>query len=303
MVALQGLFSFNSISLWIKSGGFEQLTRHPWANWGIECWTREVAHITAVFPSISAEDLDAGSLLLHVSKSLADGMSSYAVSILGNISSYVAKFFLMLLVFYWVVRDEAKIVKYIFHLSPLPASQEDKIIQKIRSVARSALLLTFLIAMVQGTLGGVGFWIAGLPGLFWGTVMAFASLIPIFGAAVVWVPASIYFFVTGQGGWGIFIVAWSAILVSPVDNVLRPYFMKEAADMSTALVFLSILGGVSYFGLLGLIYGPLIYGITAVLLYIYNAEFRPLLGCTRPRLKDRDLPPASTSTVWLRVVE
>ncbi|HLC16052.1 MAG TPA: AI-2E family transporter, partial [Thermodesulfovibrionia bacterium] len=110
------------------------------------------------------------------------------------------------------------------------------------------------------------------------TMMAFASLIPIIGTALIWVPASIYLILSGQWGSGIFMILWSAIVVGMIDNIVRPLFMKGSANMSTLFIFISILGGINYFGLIGVLYGPLIFGITLVLLYIYDSEFEHFLN-------------------------
>ena len=184
----------------------------------------------------------------------------------------------MLFTFFFFIRDEESIIKYLLHLVPLSASQEEKIIAKIKAVAKSALLGTFVTAIAQGACGGFAFWISGLPGLFWGMVMAFASLIPMVGTALVWVPAAFYLFVSGHLGLGIFMVIWCVVVVGAIDNLVRPLFMQGSADMSTLLIFFAILGGINYFGLLGILYGPLIFGLAMVLLYIYDVEYETFLN-------------------------
>ncbi len=184
----------------------------------------------------------------------------------------------MIFTFFFIIRDEKTIYQYALHLIPLSSSYENKIMEKIKTVARSALLGTLVTAVAQGAAGGIAFKIAGLPGLFWGMTMAFASLIPIVGTALVWMPAAGYLFISGHWGYGIFMVLWCVIVVGMIDNLVRPLFMQGAADMSTFLIFFSIIGGINYFGLIGLLYGPLIFGLTMVLLYIYNLEFETFLN-------------------------
>jgi predicted PurR-regulated permease PerM len=108
--------------------------------------------------------------------------------------------------------------------------------------------------------------------------MAFASLIPLVGTALIWVPAAGYLFISGEWGYGIFMVTWCAVVVGMIDNFVRPLFMQGAADMSTLLIFFAILGGINYFGLIGLLYGPLIFGLAMVFLHIYNLEFGSFLN-------------------------
>jgi predicted PurR-regulated permease PerM len=125
-------------------------------------------------------------------------------------------------------------------------------------------------------IGGIGLWICGIPAIFWGTIMAFTSMIPIVGTALVWVPAAIYLAVTGEMGYALFLVAWGVLVVGSVDNFLRPLFM-QGASMNTVIVFFSLIGGLHVFGLMGLIYGPIIFSVTLVLFRLYENEFSDFL--------------------------
>ncbi len=135
----------------------------------------------------------------------------------------------------------------------------------------------FLTAIAQGVAGGIGMWLAGFPGLFWGTMMGFASFIPVVGTALIWIPATLYLFLTGDTTWAIFLAIWSVAVVGSIDNLLRPFLMQGSAGMNTLMIFFSLLGGIQLFGLIGLIYGPLIFAITMVLFNIYEEEFRSFL--------------------------
>jgi predicted PurR-regulated permease PerM len=198
--------------------------------------------------------------------------------LVSNLSAIVMQFFLMLFVLFFLLRDKDTIFEAILHLIPLSSSQERQILVRIETVAKSVFLGTFVTGIVQGFAGGIAFSIANLPGLFWGTVMAFASLIPVVGTALIWVPASVYLFLSGRWGYGIFMVLWCSIIVGMSDNFVRPLFMKgSGSNMSMLLIFLAILGGLNYFGLMGLLYGPLLIGLTIVLLYMYSLEFEAFL--------------------------
>ncbi len=120
-------------------------------------------------------------------------------------------------------------------------------------------------------------WVAGFPGLFWGTMMGFASFIPVVGTALIWVPAVAYLFLTGDTTWAIFLTVWSVAVVGSIDNLLRPFLMQGSAGMNTLMIFFSLLGGIQLFGLIGLVYGPLIFAIAIVLFNIYEEEFHSFL--------------------------
>ena len=134
--------------------------------------------------------------------------------------------------------------------------------------------------------GGIGLAIVGIPGLFWGTVMGFSSLIPVIGTALVWGPAVIYLLLFGKWKAGIFLLVWSIVLVGSIDNFLRPFLMRDENNLSPFYIFLAIIGGVQYFGLAGILYGPLILTFAMVMLYIYGVEYQDFLS----ELKHRPVP-------------
>ncbi|APF82110.1 hypothetical protein ASZ86_00671 [Vibrio cholerae] len=202
---------------------------------------------------------------------------SISAKILGDATSFVMHFFLMLFVLFFLLRDHDKIISAIRHILPLSRSQEDRLLSEIENVSKSAVMGSFLTAIAQGVAGGIGMWLAGFPGLFWGTMMGFASFIPVVGTALIWIPATLYLFLTGDTTWAIFLAIWSVAVVGSIDNLLRPFLMQGSAGMNTLMIFFSLLGGIQLFGLIGLIYGPLIFAITMVLFNIYEEEFRSFL--------------------------
>ena len=107
--------------------------------------------------------------------------------------------------------------------------------------------------------------------------MAFTSLIPVVGTGIVWLPAVCYLFIVGNWGKGLFLAAWSILVVGSIDNFLRPYLMKGKGAISSIYLFFAILGGIQLFGIVGILYGPLILGVAAILLYLYELEYREVL--------------------------
>jgi predicted PurR-regulated permease PerM len=272
-VIQQGIYSFNAMYHWTEAGNMQGLIKHPVVIKFLGWLKHVMPDVKRVFPGIDLKNIQINNIVMELSASFGKMLIDQGGNLAGNITAIIGKFFLMLFCFFFFIRDEDKIVDYILHLVPLSAGQENKIILKIKTVAKSALLGTFVTALAQGAAGGFAFWIAGLPGLFWGMVMAFASLIPMVGASLIWVPASIFLFITGHWGYGLFMVIWCVVVVGGLDNLMRPLFMQGSADMSTLLIFLAMLGGIQAFGLIGLLYGPLLFGLAMVLLYIYEIEY------------------------------
>jgi len=273
----QGIISFNSIYDWISSGNYKKLYETSIYIKIKTIFDYYLPDIKKYFPDINLNEFKIEDALLKFTTFVGQFLLNQVTNIVGNITTLIGKFFLMIFAFFFIIRDQEKITEALFHLIPLTSSHEKKIIQNIREVSRSVILGTAITAIAQGAIAGIAFWICSLPALFWGTVMSFASLIPMVGTSLIWLPASIYLFLSGKIACSIFMIIWCALVVGMIDNFLRPLFMKGSSDMSTFLIFFSILGGLNYFGLIGILYGPLIFGIAMVLLFIYSLEFQSFL--------------------------
>jgi len=274
----QGIDSFEAIYTWVETGKYHALSSHPLVTRLVDWGQGVLPDIERFFPDFNVQALRFDEAILNVTRTIGKALLNQGGSLAGSLTSFVGKFFLMLFAFFFFVRDEEVIFDSLLHLIPLSSSQESRIIDKIRTVSKSALLGTFVTALAQGLAGGIAFWVTGLPALFWGIAMAFASLVPLVGTALIWIPAAIFLLISGHWGYAIFMTVWSVVVVGMIDNIVRPLFMQGSADMSTLLIFFSILGGINYFGLIGLLYGPIIFGLAMVLLYIYSIEFDEFLN-------------------------
>ena len=275
----QGVQAFNGIYDWVAAGEYKTLLETPWIV-KISGYTQKyLPDVEKFFPDFHLEDLQLDKILLQFSSSVGKNLLNQGGHLVGNITSLIVQSFLMLFTFFFMVRDQEKMFEAALHLIPLSHSQEEQILDKIQSVAKSAILGTLITAIAQGFAGGIAFHIANLPGLFWGTMIAFASLIPVVGTTLIWIPASLYLFISGHWGYSLFMVLWCALIVGSIDNFIRPLFMKGSGqNMSTLVIFFSLIGGINYFGLIGLLYGPMLVGLTMVLLYIYSLEFKSFLN-------------------------
>lgn len=264
----EGVVTAERIQGWVNAGGPTDLVNHPFVVRAAD-WVRERLAI--------APGLDLGQQLLSVSKTVGQALLNYGAGLLGNMVNLVTQFLIMFFVMFYLVRDGAEFIASLKDVSPLPEEQEDRILDRIESVSRSVLLGTLLTAVFQGIVGGIGLALVGIPGLFWGAIMGFTSLIPVVGTGLVWVPCAGYLAFTGHWKAALFLTAWCMVLVGLIDNVARPLLMRGAGGaggLSPFFVFLSVMGGLQYFGLPGLLYGPLILGFAAVILYIYKEQYQ-----------------------------
>lgn len=230
------------------------------------------------FPELELGTVDIRGNLLSFSRSTGQLLLGASTYIVGNTLLIVMHFLLiLLLMFYFFINGEA-LVSRIKYMCPLKPQQTERIIEGLRKMARSVFAGGFLIAILQGLVGGIGLAIVGIPALFWGTLMAFASLVPVVGTGLIWVPAAAFLFLSDEKGYALFLALWCGILVSSIDSLLRPFLMKGGGKVPVLFLFLSILGGIQAFGMLGLLYGPMILGLVAVMLSIYNEEYDDILS-------------------------
>lgn len=147
------------------------------------------------------------------------------------------------------------------------------------------------VALAQGILAGAGLAIAGIPSPFtWGVISAFCSMLPVIGPTLVWVPASIWLLATGAYGSGIFLIIWGVVVIGMADNILRPILVSGKSDQHPLLVFLSILGGTSAFGIMGLFLGPLLISVTIAVFKVFRRELSTQAELANSPLSDSDLP-------------
>lgn len=190
---------------------------------------------------------------------VTETIANQALSYTQNAITFTIQFFLMLYLLFFFLRDGQMLVRKLIDTVPIGNRRERMLLNRFASVARATLKGTLIVALVQGTIGGVLFWAVGIEGaLLWGVVMTLFSLLPVGGSGLVWGPAAIIFLIQGQIAKAIIIVAVGALLIGLIDNLLRPILVGRDTQMPDYLVLLATLGGLAWFGLSGFIIGPVI---------------------------------------------
>jgi predicted PurR-regulated permease PerM len=156
-------------------------------------------------------------------------------------------------------------------------------LERFMSVSRATIKGTLIIGSVQGALGGLSFWVAGIKGAaVWGTMMAVLSAIPGLGHALVWVPVAVYLGLSGQWSSAIGLFVWNAFVVGSVDNFLRPWLVGKDTELPDIVILVSTLGGLVLFGPLGFIVGPIVAALFVTVWELYGAAFADLLPPAPP---------------------
>ncbi len=204
-----------------------------------------------------------------------------ARAIASNTLAFLANFFLMLLVIFFLLIDGPRLVQFLIDLSPLPEDQDTQLIDKFRDMAGAILVGNGLCGIIQGVAGGLVFWLFGLQSAFlWGVIMALLAFLPIIGIGAVFIPTVIFLFLKGRIGVSIFFLVFYVLLSGGVEYLLKPRLVGKRVQMHTLVVFLAIIGGLKVFGILGIIYGPLIATAFLTLTEIYHSSYQKLIEPT-----------------------
>lgn len=203
-----------------------------------------------------------GLIQARISESLTKGSQFIATQALGigqNAFDFFVSFFIMLYLLFFFLRDGSALSRRIREAIPLEADIKRNLFSKFTTVIRATVKGNIAVAMLQGALGGLIFWILGIHApVLWGTLMAFLSLLPAVGAALVWIPVAIYFLATGAVWQGVVLIAFGVLVIGLVDNILRPVLVGKDTKMPDYVVLVSTIGGMSLFGLNGFVIGPVI---------------------------------------------
>jgi predicted PurR-regulated permease PerM len=212
-------------------------------------------------------------------RSVSQFLVRHSSDVFSGFARFAFNFLVTILGVYYMFLSGPAILAEIRHLSPLRPEYEDAILAKFKEITVATFEGNLLTALLQGAAGGLVFYFFGLASpLLWGAVMAFLSLVPLVGTALVWGPVVIYYLLTGSTLKGLLLLAISAGLVGSIDNLVKPLLIRRGAEIPTAWVFVGVMGGVGVFGFVGIVLGPLMVAILLALIEIYKTEFRSELG-------------------------
>ena len=200
-------------------------------------------------------------------------VASYSFNFLGDLTNFIISIIFAIFTMFFLFRDGEKAVDKLPDLLPLKPSQCDELISRVRDVIGASIYGVLVIAIIQGALGGLMFWILGIPSpLMWGVVMIVMSLIPMAGAGIVWVPGAVYLVATGHWQKAIILTVWGGVLIGSIDNFLRPKLVGDRVGLSELVMFFAVLGGLQVFGILGIVLGPVIFAIVASMFHVFMQE-------------------------------
>jgi predicted PurR-regulated permease PerM len=274
----QAVDAVESVQVGVQAGHY---------SWIGHLWVR----IQQRYPRIIPSDLTG---ILH---HYAERTASYVGERLGTVLRHTAEFLFHLsvtvLAMFYLYRDGHSIVTRLRELLPFEEGHRERMMYETRDMILASVMSSLAAAAAHGVLGGIAFAIVGIrAAVFWGVMMGFFSLVPVVGSALIWGPIAISLMVGGHFGRGIFLIVVCAVIVGLVDNLIRPWLISGRAEMGGLVVFISVLGGIAVFGMLGVVLGPIIVAMAATLLDLYV-----------PSTQDRNLASKSGEKTKATVLE
>ncbi|HXW61551.1 MAG TPA: AI-2E family transporter [Candidatus Acidoferrales bacterium] len=224
--------------------------------------------IQARFPNLTLEDLNTS--LQRYGEQSAAFVAARLGTILKNAATLLFHLGVTILAMFYLFRDGPSIVERLREILPFEETHRNRMLDQVRALILASVTSSLVAAALHGMLGGAAFALTGIRApIFWGVMMGFFSFVPVVGSALIWVPMAISLFVAGQWGRAIVLVICCSVIVGLVDNLVRPLFISGRAAMSGLVIFISVLGGISAFGLLGVVLGPIVVVTTTSLLDLY----------------------------------
>jgi predicted PurR-regulated permease PerM len=251
-------------------GAYDHFNQSFGPSGGFEFWGVALDKVSG-WIGVPREQLD--DMLWGKLQGLAGGAAAKGLESLQGVGSWFASSFISLITLYFLLDSGKQILEGLRAWSPVSREAMDSLFAEIEKLVFANVYGVLSVSLAQGTLLAIGFWFMGLPSaVLWGTVTAVLSVIPMFGAGLVWVPAAVYLFAIGSVGKGLGMLAWGALVVSMADNVIRPLVLGERAQMHTGVMFFALLGGVQAFGLIGLFAGPIFFSLAIAVARLLRQE-------------------------------
>ena len=230
----------------------------------------------------------AGEAVSGVSNWLVNSLSDATLSTM----NFMFLFFIFIYIMFFFIKDGKKLLNKILYYLPLEDRDERRMLEKFTSVTRATIKGSLVIGILQGALAGLAFWAVGIKGAaFWGTIMAVLSIIPLIGSGLIWVPAAIILAVSGAYVKAAGLTIFCVLVVGSMDNFLRPRLVGRDTKMHDLFILLSTLGGISMFGVMGFIIGPITAAVFVTAWDIYGEAFQDYL----PQVSGEELPPENTA--------
>jgi len=265
LVVNQGMNIVGSVVDFLEKNQFAELLRN---------WNLNIQHLIMEIQQRFKVEINLSGIAANTAKQIAYYAYQYSPAVVSQTLSFITQGFILLIVVFFLFVEAQKLYQEIIFLTPLKDSDEHVLAAEIQKTIYGVVYGTFVTALVQAILAGIGFYFAGIQGfLVWATLTFFFSFVPVVGAAAVWLPASIILCLQGHLKAGLILAAYGVLFISMVDNIVKPILMKTGSNIHPLLLFFSVMGGLSLAGPIGFLIGPIIMAIFMATLKIYKRDY------------------------------
>ena len=248
--------------------GLASWQQTPWVQKLFQWWDMLGKHLAQF-------NIDWKDALVQSAQVASGFLVSHVPDIAQNVLLFATDVVIVLFTLFFFLRDGADICYGLRRLLPMDHEHQERLFENIVNSLTAVVHGSLAVAMIQGLLAGIAYWIVGVPfAVVWGVATAFAALLPIGGTTLVSIPVSIYLFLQGETLRGVLLLAWCLGIVVSIDNVVKPLLIGTRLKLPMLFLFFGILGGVAAFGALGLILGPVLFGLLAALFDLYLEGYR-----------------------------
>lgn len=243
--------------------------------WKDQPWIEELLRLWEIVSFQSAAwDIDLKGALVQATQAGSGFLVTQVRQIAQDVLTFTFNFIIALITLFFFLRDGRTFCERIRSLLPMGRKEQAHLFENIVNSVHAVIHGSLVTALVQGLLAGMAYWFLGVPfAALLGVATAFAALFPIGGSSIIWLPASLYLFLTGAYLKAIALLIWGAGIVGTIDNVLKPVLIGNRLKLPVLFLFFSILGGLRLFGVLGLILGPVLFALLAALLDLYLRDY------------------------------
>lgn len=252
-----------SMRLLLSEEGLKEWTAKPWVQQLMGWWSM-------ISFSLMDFKIDWKEVLVQGAQASSSVVVSQVRGVAQNVVLFTVNFLVALITLFFLLRDGAEFLQKIERLLPMDREHQQRLLKGIVDAVIAVVHGSLVVAVVQGMLAGLAYWILGVPfAVLWGVVTAFAALLPIGGSTLVSIPATIYLFLQGETLRAIILLAWGLGVVGTIDNVLKPLLIGNRLGLPVLFLFFGILGGIALFGAVGIVLGPAIFALLRALLALY----------------------------------
>jgi predicted PurR-regulated permease PerM len=269
LIAPGGLLSFYFVREGLQAAqSFQELAASGRLEWAARLWA-------SLAQRFGMGNVDLSTLLQEAARNVAEFLAGSLGGFLANVLRVILDLFMIVFALFFLLRDGDSIMTTVRRLLPFEEPLRERILADAQQLIYASVSISLLIAVVQGTVCGTAFALVGIgEPIFWALVMSFMALLPVLGSWPVWLPVAMWLLATGSIGRGIVLLVLCGGVAGTIDNFMRPALMSGRSCLSSLSVFISVLGGIAAFGMIGLVLGPIIFATVSALLDVYTRPIR-----------------------------